>query len=602
MIHTSGTTGRPKAVEISHASLVNLLCSMRTEPGFGPSDTMLAVTTISFDIAALELFLPLVSGGCVAIASRETTRDPHLLAAAIERSPCTVMQATPATWRILLSSGWHPPVRPFQILCGGEPMPRDLAERVLTPGTTLWNLYGPTETTIWSTVDRQPWCRDRPIGRPIANTTAYILDSSRQHVPVGIAGHLYLGGAGLARGYRGQPQLTSERFVDLHHAGLGRLYNTGDVARRRADGTIECLGRVDNQVKVRGYRIELEAVESAALRHPQVAGAAAGTWPDSTGGARLSLYLVGRNGPPPDAGTMWQFLQADQPEYVIASDIVGLLSIPLTSNGKIDRAALPAIQPAAAVAATEDFSPTELRLAAIWSEVLKVGAVGPHDDFFHLGGHSLLVSRLQQRIAASFGFRVAMAALFHTPIFRQQAALLEATADENAPVSGLISLQPEGKRANLFWMHPPPEMRAMASALGEDRPLLGLALTQQDIDKLGPNPDMRSIAACHVRAILQMQTIGPYHIGGYCAGGIVAFEAAAQMRAAGHEVSLLIMVDSQNPGSSSASTAFPSSSIRSGSTCGTPPVWVNLPRVEPSGNERSSAQGRCGSCNAFRPR
>ncbi len=281
---------------------------MRSAPGFEAGDICLAVTPVSFDIAALELFLPLTCGGTVVIASREEARDPFLLARAINRSGCTVMQATPATWRALLLSGWtgrqrtHGHAAPtMRILCGGESLPRNLAEGLLATGAELWNMYGPTETTIWSTINRvsrvtATETTSVPVGLPIANTTALVLDPQLQLLPVGVPGELFLGGAGLAKGYRGQPGRTAERFFAIAAAGGDRMYRTGDLAVRRSDGTLEILGRTDHQVKVRGYRIELEAVEAVVLRHPRVAAAAARVWPEVNGDFRLSVYVVAKNG------------------------------------------------------------------------------------------------------------------------------------------------------------------------------------------------------------------------------------------------------------------------------------------------------------------
>ena len=545
VIQTSGTTGRPKAVEIRHASLVNLLLSMQRRPGFA-SDILLAVTTISFDIAALELLLPLISGGTVCIASRQVARDPQLLPAAIETSGCTVIQATPSTWALLIASGWRGASRPLKILCGGEALTAELAGSLLSTGADLWNVYGPTETTIWSTVHQieQPGTQIA-IGCPIDNTTAYILDSQQQLLPVGVPGKLYLGGAGLARGYRSAPELTAERFIHPPVAGGERLYDTGDLATRRTDGSILCLGRTDHQVKVRGFRVELEAVEAAARRHPRVAAAAARIFQHSTG-TRLAVYLVGKDGPPPDAHTLRCYLQTDQPEYMIPSDVVALDRLPLTPNGKLDRASLPAPHSRPPIREAAPLrTELQVRLAALWSEVLGVEDVGNRDNFFDLGGHSLLVAKLQQKVFATFGRRLSMAALFHAPTLQQQASLLEDAA--NAASVGLVPLQPRGAYPRLFWLHPPPLLGHLASALGEDQPLLGVGLTETDAASLKASPDIQSIAERHVRTILAAQSSGPFYLAGLCTGGIVAFEAASQLRAAGYDVPLLILLDAQNP-------------------------------------------------------
>jgi amino acid adenylation domain-containing protein len=561
LIYTSGTTGEPKAVEISQRSLVNLLAAIQTSPGFGPEDVFLAVTPISFDIAALELFLPIICGGSVVIASREEARDPYLLARAIIDSNCTVMQATPATWRTLLLSGWNnagesptgSPSRMLRILCGGEALPRELANRLLATGAELWNMYGPTETTIWSLIHRVREGGEKEeglvsIGRPIANTKAFILDGQRQPVPIGVPGELFLGGVGLAKGYRGQPQQTADRFTTVDSVGGLLLYRTGDVAVRRADGTIEVLGRTDNQVKVRGYRVELEAVEAAVLLHPRVAAAVARAWPDSMGGFRLSVYVVAKNNTfAPNLADMRAFLESSLPDSMIPSDVIPLPAIPLTPHGKVDRASLPAPASRTPAQGTTPRSrtPQDARLAAIWADLLGWDHVELDDNFFDLGGHSLLVAALQQRIGTEFGQRIPMAELFHSPTIRQQVELIQRLVKgEPALPPGVFALQPQGTGNGIFWVH---YLNVkLAKAIGDEQPFLVVALTTEDFSSLGQSPTLQSIAACLVRKILATRSKAPYTIGGQCAGGILAYEIAAQLQAAGHEVSLLVLLDAPN--------------------------------------------------------
>lgn len=545
VIHTSGTTGVPKGVEISHRALVNALLSFQKKPGFGAEDRMLGITTISFDIAGLELFLPLITGGTLALESRTVAVDPHLLAIAIEDSQCTVVQATPATWNALLAIGWKGPRRRLKVLCGGEAMTRSLADSLLERGIELWNVYGPTEATIWATVERIER-GDGPIsiGRPIDNMTAFVLDANQQFVPAGVPGVLYLGGVGLARGYHGNPKATAERFTRVEATGGALLYNTGDIAVQRADGRLECRGRADHQVKVRGHRIELEAVEAAVRRHPQVAAAAARVWPDASGSNRLSVYLVGKEGPPPEAPILRRFLKLSQPDWMIPSDVVAMDALPLAISGKVDRSKLPS-PPARNDASTpgEFQTVAETRLAAIWSDVLKVSGIDRGDNFFDLGGHSLVLATLGRRIESEFGTRLSIATLWHTPTLEGQAALLE----QSAVPAPLIPLQPNGSRPPLFWLHPPAHIVHLAEALGEDRPVMGVGLNESDLQELGPAPTFEQIAALHVRAILKARPQGPFLLGGYCTGGIVAFETAAQLQAAGHHVGYVILLDAQNP-------------------------------------------------------
>jgi amino acid adenylation domain-containing protein len=561
LIYTSGTTGEPKGVEISQRSLVNLLAAMQTAPGFGPEDVLLAVTPISFDIAALELFLPLICGGQVVIASREEAHDPYPLASAISRSRCTVMQATPATWRTLLLSGWESALLhstdnqsiKLRVLCGGEALPRELSSRLLATGAELWNMYGPTETTIWSMVhhvETGTGLETGPIsvGRPIANTQAYILDAQRQQLPIGVPGELYLGGVGLAKGYRGQPELTADRFIAVESAGGARLYRTGDVAVRRADGTIEVLGRKDNQVKVRGNRIELEAVESAILRHPQVAAAAAQAWPEVTGELRLSAYVVIAGGNSPlTLADMREFLGKSLQDYMIPSDLIVLPELPLTAHGKVDRARLPAPSVREDLPQNAELhSSEEVRLAAIWAELLGQKHVRSDDNFFDLGGHSLLVAALQQRIAKEFGRRISIVELFQGPTVRQQAELMRGyVSDLPALPPGVHALQPYGTRNSIFWVHYL-NMR-LSEEFGKDQPFLSVGLTEEDVASLGEAPNVKSIAYRFLLKILAVQPQGPYTVGGLCLGGILAYEVAFQLQAAGHEVSILVMLDAPNP-------------------------------------------------------
>jgi amino acid adenylation domain-containing protein len=561
LIYTSGTTGAPKPVEISQRSLVNLLVSMQASPGFSPEDVLLAVTSISFDIAALELFLPLISGSRVVIASRGEAQDPYLLAKAIRRSHCTVMQATPATWRTLLLSGWSDATvsskdhgsRRLRVLCGGEPLSDDLADRLLATGAELWNMYGPTETTIWSLIHR---VQDKAghekgpvsVGRPIANTTAFIMDSQGQLLPVGIPGTLFLGGVGLAKGYRGRAQQTDERFVNVHSVGGLRLYNTGDIAVRRADGTIGILGRMDNRVKIRGYRVELEAVEAAILQHPRVVAAAVRAWPEPTGGLRLSAYVVPSDpAAPPAFADIRSFLKRDLPDSMVPSDVIPLSSIPLTSHGKVDRARLPApAAPEVSPVSLRFRSPAEERLAAIWIDLLGQ-AVGPEENFFDLGGHSVLMAVLQKRIHKEFGHLIPLAELFHLPTVRQQAELLQ-ESDWHHPAlpPGVLLLQPQGSSGRtVFWVH---FMNAqLAREFGEGQSFFFVTLTADDVRSLGPSPTLEQVAGFHVRKILATKTQEPYVIGGFCVGSILAYEIATQLKAKGHEVSLLVMLDAPNP-------------------------------------------------------
>jgi len=419
VIYTSGSTGKPKGVQIPHGAVVNFLTSMERQPGLTQTDVLLAVTSISFDIAALELYLPLITGARVALVSREVASDGKQLIEQLTTAGATVMQATPATWQMLLAAGWQGSPQ-LKILCGGEALPRDLAEQLLARGAAVWNLYGPTETTIWSTVCQVEAAKlvkaTVPIGRPIANTQVYLLDTSGQPVPIGIPGELYIGGAGLARGYLNRPELTAQRFI--HHPVAGRLYKTGDLARYLTDGTIEYIERIDHQVKLRGFRIELGEIETVLRQHPAVRQAVVMLREDEPGNQRLVAYLVAQSSQDELAQQLRRFVGERLPSYMIPSVLVTLEALPLTPNGKVDRKALPVPETTKASiqeAVVLPRHPVEEVLARIWSQLLGVEAVGIDRNFFELGGHSLLATQVISRIEKAFGVELPVRCLFESP-------------------------------------------------------------------------------------------------------------------------------------------------------------------------------------------
>jgi len=422
MIYTSGSTGRPKGVQIEHRALSNFLQSMAREPGLEPHDVLVAVTTLSFDIAGLELYLPLIRGARLVLAGREVTTNGVALSELLKASGATVMQATPATWRLLLAAGWQGSAQ-LRILCGGEALPRDLAEQLLGCCIELWNLYGPTETTIWSTAYRvQTGIEAVPIGRPIANTRIYLLDAHGQPVPVGVPGELYIGGAGVARCYWSRPELTAEKFVaDPFDATPGaRLYRTGDRARYRPDGNIEYLGRLDNQVKLRGFRIELGEIEAVLGRLPQVRQAVVVIREDRPGDQRLVAYVVAQGDTEGLVEGLRSQLRASLPDYMVPTAFVTLEALPLTPNGKVDRKALPAPERESQVTAAYVAPGSELeqKLVAVWQDALRLEKVGVDDNFFDLGGNSLLVTRVHARIKPLFEREVHVIDLFRFPTIR----------------------------------------------------------------------------------------------------------------------------------------------------------------------------------------
>ena len=562
VIYTSGSTGKPKGVEVPHRAVVNLLSAMAAEPGLTAEDTLLAVTTLSFDIAALELFLPLMVGGRVVIASREVAADPVQLMARLESCGASVMQATPVTWRMMLDAGWSG--RPLRkMLCGGEALGRELAERLLKLGPELWNMYGPTETTIWSSTGRVRSGEGRvPIGPPIANTQFYILDESLQPVPLGVAAELCIAGDGVARGYHRRPELTEARFVNDPFRAGGRMYRTGDLARYLADGTIDFLGRLDDQIKLRGYRIELGEIEAVLARHPNVGQAVVAVREDEPGEQRLVAYLVEKSGGRlPAHAALRAFAAEKLPDYMLPAQFVALPSLPLTANGKLDRKALPRPEEATGKADRKDAvrsyelmaeaapparlaSATESRLIEIWQSVLGVEEVTPESDFFELGGHSLLATRLLARVEMTFGRKLKLATLFESPTVRQLATVL-AGSDGKAAVPGIINIQPKGWKTPIFCLHGVPSMALLAHELGEEQPFYAVHLPEGT--ELKPPYRVEDLAAVHVQTIRRFQPEGPYLFAGWCREGLLAYEVAQQLLAQGKEVGLLAMFDTWKP-------------------------------------------------------
>jgi amino acid adenylation domain-containing protein len=433
VIYTSGSTGRPKGVAVPHGALLNFLCSMQDNPGVTAEDVLAAVTTVSFDIAGLELYLPLMIGARIELVSRTTAADGPALAQQLVASGASVLQATPATWRMLLEAGWSGPPG-FRALSGGEPLPRDLADAILAQVDELWNLYGPTETTIWSTLDLVE--RDgapMTIGRPIANTQIHILDRAGEPTPIGVAGEICIGGAGVAIGYLGQLGLTAERFTpDSQSEQPGaRLYRTGDLGCWGADGKLRHLGRLDHQVKIRGFRIELGEIETLLRGHDAVREAVVVVREAQPADQRLVAYLVYHDGEDLTPNEVRRYLREQLPDFMIPSIVMTMESLPLTPNGKMDRSALPDPFRAAlrtAVAYNPPAPGAEQMIAEIWQSILALERVSADDNFFELGGHSLLSLRVAHAVEKQTGYRMDPRTLFfHT--LRQVAALLPRRSD-----------------------------------------------------------------------------------------------------------------------------------------------------------------------------
>jgi amino acid adenylation domain-containing protein len=432
VIYTSGSTGKPKGVVVSHGALANFLLSMAETPGFTEADRLLAVTTVSFDISTLEIFLPLVTGGSLELVSTADACDGHALLERLDSSSATVMQATPATWRLLLDAGWQGSPD-LKILCGGEALDLALATTLVRKGCQLWNLYGPTETTVWSTHWRVPEDPQRiRIGRPIANTGAHVVSQDGSLLPPGVPGELWISGDGLAEGYWKRPDLTDERFVSLVIPGHRhvRAYRTGDIARWHADGTLECLGRADGQVKIRGFRVETGEIEAVLSSHPQVEQAVVALRGTTPASEKLVAWItLTAGGTAPDAAALREFLAERLPVYMLPADIGVVDSFPLTSSGKLDASQLR--NPESCARPPVALTVTERQLIAIWNELLDCPSCHPDDNWFQIGGHSLLALRLFARIHQEFKCRLPLSVILDHPSPRGLASIIDQTLVEN---------------------------------------------------------------------------------------------------------------------------------------------------------------------------
>jgi amino acid adenylation domain-containing protein len=431
LIYTSGSTGRPKGVQVDHQALINLLDALRVRLGVTQQDSLLAVTTISFDIAGLEIYLPLMIGARCVLAEERALMDGQHLSEMLKDYDITVMQATPSAWRVLLDSGWAG-TQNLKALCGGESMSRELAEQLLQRTESVWNMYGPTEATVWSTVYPVTSADTSiSIGTPIWNTQIYLLDSNLQPVPVGTAGELYIGGAGLARGYHKLAALVAERFVANPYGASGtRMYRTGDLARWRDDGSLEYLGRLDHQVKIRGFRIELGEIEARLMEHESVKEVIVLAREDRPGEKRLVAYAVASTGQTVDPHLLRQHVQQKLPDYMVPALVIALQALPLTENGKLERKALPIPEYKAAAAYRAPQTFEERVMCSLFAEVLSVERAGLDDNFFELGGDSIVSIRLVSRAKRS-GLVITVRDVFSWPTIETLARVARLVSQDN---------------------------------------------------------------------------------------------------------------------------------------------------------------------------
>jgi amino acid adenylation domain-containing protein len=554
LMYTSGSTGEPKAVAVPHRGVARLV--LNTDyVSLTPADAVAQASTLSFDAATFEIWGALLNGARLVVVPRDTLLSPAALAAEIARRGITVLflttglfnqmaQEAPSAFRTLRT-----------LLVGGEAASPACVAAVLEHGAPgrLVNAYGPTETTTfasWYLVDHVPaGATGIPIGRPIANTQIYLLDRAMNPVPIGVPGEIYIGGPGVAQGYAGRPELTRERFIPdpFGDDPGGRLYRTGDLARYLPDGNIEFLGRLDEQVKIRGHRIEPGEVEAALRRHPAVRDVLVLPREIVPGDTRLVAYVVAAPGPRASPRDLRAFLRDRLPGYMIPAHIVPLDALPLTANGKVDRRALPA--PAAARrdavgGPVEPRDPLEQQLQQIWESLLGVRPIGVTDNFFDLGGHSLLAVRLLQAIEAATGCRVPLAALFEGATIRGLARVV----GEHRPAAWtpVTAFHAGGPRPPFFFLHGDFSgggfyCRTLARALGPDQPFF--ALHPHGLDGRPVPETIESMAEEHLATMRALQPRGPYRLGGHCNGGLIAFEMARRLEAQGEEVECLILLD-----------------------------------------------------------
>jgi amino acid adenylation domain-containing protein len=547
VLYTSGSTGQPKGVCVSHRGLTNLFNGFLKEPGFSPDDRLLAVTTLSFDIATLELLLPLTCGATVVIGTSEAASDPYRLMDILEEEQVTVFFATPATWRILVWAGWRPRNRDLKILCGGEALSAELAVNLLDRSDHVWNLYGPTETTIYSTCGRLMNGFPVSIGRPIDNTQCYVLDRNLSPVPVGIPGELYIGGSGLAQGYLNRPDLTENRFIsNPFDGGSTRLYRTGDEVRRLKNGELEYIGRLDSQIKIRGFRAEIGEIEAALQKLPSVRAAVV-VARELAGDSQIIAYIVPERDITSDE--LRSALRLWLPDYMVPSAFVMLDSLPLTTNGKVDRDALPS--PNFDGPGTKRQAPAttaeEEKLVEIWKKLLPVTEIGIHDNFFDLGGHSMLAAQFIGEIRESTGIAIPVSALFRAPTIESFARLLK--QDSVSKTDPVVMPLQEGPGVIPFFAVAAPGVDTagfalLARQMGKDQSTYRLQPAAPVVwDRPFSKKELRELAQECIAAMRSVQPQGPYCLGGMCEGVVIAQQMIIELESQGEEVGLFAIFD-----------------------------------------------------------
>ncbi|KOP23591.1 amino acid adenylation protein [Hapalosiphon sp. MRB220] len=555
VIYTSGSTGKPKGAMNTHRGICNRLLWMQDVYQLTAEDKILQKTPFSFDVSVWEFFWPLITGARLIIAQPGGHRDSSYLVNTIIQEEITTLHFVPSMLQVFLQAKGVENCQSLKrVITSGEALPVSLQEQFFARlGCELHNLYGPTEAaidvTFWQ-CQLQSQYPTVPIGRPIANTQIYILDQDLQPVPVGVVGELYIGGVGVARGYWRRPELTTERFVSNPFA-TGQMYKTGDLARYLPDGNIEYVGRIDDQVKIRGFRIELGEIESTLTQHPQINQAVVVAQTDNLNNKHLIAYIVSHQAQPTPA-QLRNFLRGKLPEFMVPSAFVCLNSFPLTPSGKIDRRSLP--KPDFSNLIThENFTPPrndlERKIAQIWSEILQISEVDIRDNFFEIGGNSLLGLHLINAIAQKFGRELSLSTLLTNSSIEKLAEILQ-NPTETYSNSPIVAIQPQGTKRPFFCIHPAGGhvlcYFSLAHYLGTDQPFYGLQ-ARGFYGEEEPLTTVADMASLYAQAIQEVQPTGPYQIGGWSFGGVVAYETAQQLQQQGKEVSLLAILDSYVP-------------------------------------------------------
>ncbi len=562
VIYTSGSTGKPKGVMLEQHNLSNFLQDMQQRLKITSDDKLFAVTTLSFDIAALEIFLPLISGSHLYLANQAMVSDSLALQQQLKKYKISIMQATPATWQLLKHSDWQSE-NPLTILCGGETLSSELANYLFKNSTFLWNVYGPTETTIWSSAYQiKTVVKSAPsIGQPMANTRLYIVDRDHQILPLDVAGELCIAGAGISRGYLNHPELTAEKFIEIELLGKKeRLYKTGDLAKWLPDGNLDYLGRIDHQIKLHGFRIELGEIETSLCLHPAVKEAVAILYEADNNKYLLAYATINTKENTTDDLQLW--LKNKLPNYMLPSQICLLDTLPLTANGKIDRLSLPIPNKNNTPQINSPHTVIEERLARIWAETLGIetkNAVGAtqvniHDSFFSMGGHSLFAVQLITQIQKYFKIKVPLRCLFEHPTIAELATYIDSKSKQNLSSknkswSALVPLQLTGNKKPVFIMPGGSageeeliNLVKLVYLLGKERPVYGLQARGWD-GLLPPYASVEEMAIDCIKEIRTIQPKGSYLLVGECLGGRVILEIAQQLQAQGEDIEQIILIE-----------------------------------------------------------